>query len=66
MAKNQINFSDATETDLVTITKIGLLNGIDVSNNEKKVALACKIAANMIKFSNEETLENLTNLKKTI
>jgi hypothetical protein len=54
------------EKALELIKKIGIINGIDVNSKEKQINLALDIAYNVITSSDEDTLMNLANLKKTI
>lgn len=63
--KHQINITEANEEGLVNIKRIGIVNGIDVSNREKQVNLAIKIANDCSSSLDEESLINLTGLKKS-
>lgn len=64
--KHQINITDANEEGLVNIKRIGVVNGIDVSNREKQVNLAIKIANESVNGLDEDSLINVTGLKKSI
>ncbi len=64
--KHQINITDANEEGLVNIKRIGIINNIDVSNREKQVNFAIKIANNTVTALDEESLVAITGLKKSI
>lgn len=63
--KHQINITEANEEGLVNIKRIGVINGVDVSNREKQVNLAIKIANDCSSSLDEESLIQLTGLKKS-
>jgi len=61
----QINITETNETNLTKLKTIGLINLKDVSNKEKLVNFAIKIATECIENLDEESLINVCNLKKT-
>ena len=60
-----INITEQSETALKTIKKIAQING-KPTNKGELINLAIEIAVMVISCADEETLINLTGLKKTI
>lgn len=63
--KASINLSESSEKTLKKIEIIGKINNKPVNNKEQQIELALKIAEGVINGSDEDTLMNLTGLKKT-
>ena len=64
--KTQINLTQNAETALLFLKKIAIINDVKASNKEQLVEFAIHLADKFIQNSDEETLINLTGLKKTI
>ncbi len=64
--KTQINLTENAETALLRLKKIAIINDVKASNKEHLVEFAINLADKFIQHSDEETLINLTGLKKTI
>jgi hypothetical protein len=63
--KTQINLTENAETALVRLKKIAIINDLKASNKEYLIEFAIDLADKIIKHSDEDTLINLTGLKKT-
>lgn len=63
--KANINLSDNSENTLKKIEVIGKINGKKVNNKEQQIELALLIAENCVTNLDEESLLNVTGLKKT-
>lgn len=63
--KANISLSESSENTLKKIEIIGKINNKPVNNKEQQIELALKIAEGVITGSDEDTLMNLTGLKKT-
>jgi hypothetical protein len=64
--KIQIDITKPNEDYLKTIRSVAHINSIDVSNKEKLINLAIKIAYDSITGLDDESLINVCNLKKSI
>lgn len=64
--KANINLSESSESGLKLIETIGNINGLKANNKEQQIELAIKIAVNCIKSLDEDSLENVCNLKKSM
>jgi hypothetical protein len=64
--KTQINLTESAETALLRLKKIAIINDVKASNKEHLVEFAINLADKFIQHADEETLINLTGLKKTI
>lgn len=64
--QTNINITEQSETALKTIKQIGVINDIDVSTKEKQINLAIKIAKDCLVNLDEESTQQLLNLKKSI
>ena len=64
--KANINLSESSEIGLKLIETISNINGLKANNKEKQIELAIKIAVNCIKSLDDESLQSVCNLKKSI
>lgn len=64
--KAQINLSQDSENALLTLKKIAIINDVKASSKESLIVFAIEIAYKTITHSDDDTLINLTGLKKTI
>lgn len=64
--KANINLSESSETGLKLIETISNINGLKANNKEKQIELAIKIAVNCVKSLDDESLQSVCNLKKSI
>lgn len=62
----QVNLTEQSEKLLKTIKQIGFINNIDVSTKEKQINLAIKIAHDCFVSVDDDTLQEIANLKKSI
>ncbi len=60
------NLTEQSEIALKTIKQIGVINDIDVSTKAKQINLAIKIAKDCMLNLDEESTQQILNLKKSI
>lgn len=63
--KANINLSENSENTLKKIEVIGKINGKKVNNKEQQIELALLIAEKCVTLLDDESLLNVTGLKKT-
>lgn len=63
--KANINLSESSENTLKKIEVIGKINGKKVNNKEQQIELALLIAEKCVTLLDDESLLNVTGLKKT-
>ena len=61
-----LNLTEESEIALRTIKQIGVVNDIDVSTKAKQINLAIKIAKECMLNLDEQSTQQLLNLKKSI
>lgn len=64
--QTNIKIEDVNEERLLFINKIAVINGVDTANKEKLINFSIKIAAELVEALDEESLEQIINLKKSL
>jgi hypothetical protein len=64
--KTQIDLNEASENSLAVLKKVAIINDRKSAKKEDLILLAIELAEKTINNSDDETLINLTGLKKTI